>query len=219
MRWMGVAAACVVLGLAGQARAEVTVTISKSQQKMAVAIDGTEAYRWPISTGRRGFETPTGKFKFFRLERHWYSRQYELTPMPWSSFFFRGYAVHGTMEASNLGKAASHGCVRLRPDNAALLFALVRKHGFNKTRVVVNDAPLPGTAPTRDRGFETFRGPQARALPDEPKAHARALETKEDVATKTRARPEQPTRTMPARPGTQREAELRRTYQKYGFKW
>ncbi len=87
------------------------------------SIDGTELYRWPVSTGRRGHVTPSGTFHPIRLERHWYSRQYELTPMPWAMFFFRGYAVHGTMEAYNLGHVASHGCVRLRPDHAATLFS------------------------------------------------------------------------------------------------
>jgi hypothetical protein len=124
-------------------QAEVVVTVSKSQQRAAVVVDGTETYRWPVSTGVRGHETPVGSFRPHDLERHWYSRQYQLTPMPWAVFFYRGYAVHGTMEAYNLGQAASHGCVRLRPDNAALLFALVRRQGLDKTKVVVMNGPLP----------------------------------------------------------------------------
>ena len=63
--------------------------------------------------------------------------------MPWAVFFHRGYAVHGTMEAYNLGHAASHGCVRLRPDNASILYSLVRHQGLRNTKVVVMNGPLP----------------------------------------------------------------------------
>ena len=125
------------------AQAELLVNISKSQQRLSVTIDGTEAYRWPISSGRRGYDTPSGNFRPHRLERHWYSRQYEMTPMPWAVFFHRGYAVHATMEAYNLGRVASHGCVRLRPDNAAILYSLVRKQGLGNTKLVVMNGPLP----------------------------------------------------------------------------
>ncbi|HXD44862.1 MAG TPA: L,D-transpeptidase [Pseudolabrys sp.] len=129
------------------ARADVVVNISKSQQRLAVVVDGAEAYRWPVSTGRRGYTTPSGVFHPERLERHWYSRKYENSPMPWSVFFHRGYAVHGTMEAYHLGRAASHGCVRLRPDHARTLFGLVRRAGFNHTKIVVLDGPLPHLRP------------------------------------------------------------------------
>src|SRR5882672_4740831 len=143
MRCIGVAALGALLCLSAPAKAELLVNISKSQQRLSVVIDGAETYRWPVSTGRRGHETPSGSFHPTRLERHWYSRQYGLTPMPWSVFFHRGYAVHGTMEAYNLGHAASHGCVRLRPDNAAILFSLVRKRDSKNVKLVVMNGPLP----------------------------------------------------------------------------
>jgi len=153
MRKIAFAALGAVLCLSAPAKADIVVTISKTQQRMAVVVDGAELYRWPVSTGRRGFATPTGTFHPMRLERHWYSRQYEMTPMPWAMFFFRGYAVHGTMEAYNLGRAASHGCVRLRPDNASTLFSLVHKRPLGSTKIVVMDRPLPaspGAAPMAD---------------------------------------------------------------------
>lgn len=124
-------------------RADVVVNISKSQQRLAVTIDGAEIYRWPISTGRRAYPTPAGKFRPIRLERDWYSRKYNMTPMPYSIFFYRGYAVHGTLEARKLGRAVSHGCVRLLPSNASILFDLVRERGMRSTRVVVLNGALP----------------------------------------------------------------------------
>jgi hypothetical protein len=165
-----------VLCLSAPVKAEVVVSISKSQQRVAVVVDGTEAYRWPVSTGRRGFETPTGTFHPVRLERHWYSRQYENSPMPWSVFFFRGYAMHGTVEVYNLGNAASHGCVRLRPDNAQTLYSLVRRRGFNDTKIVVMNGPLPalpGATPMADA-----EPPPADAAPD--KSFAKAFNDEAD---------------------------------------
>jgi hypothetical protein len=155
MRRIVVSCLGALLSLSAPARAELLVNISKSQQRLSVTIDGTEAYRWPVSTGRRGHETPAGKFRPVRLERHWYSHEYSMTPMPWSVFFHRGYAVHGTMEAYNLGHAASHGCVRLRPDNASILFSLVRREGTRNTKIVILNGPLPaapGAKPMADVG-------------------------------------------------------------------
>lgn len=156
------------------ARADVVVNISKSQQRLAVIVDGAEAYRWPVSTGRRGYATPSGVFHPERLERHWYSRKYENSPMPWSVFFHRGYAVHGTMEAYHLGHAASHGCVRLRPDHAHILFGLVKRAGFSHTRIVVLDGPLPHVRPV-PHGV-----PMAEAAPAPAEGHfAKALDRPE----------------------------------------
>lgn len=142
MRHIAVAVVGVFL-MSGAARADLVVNISKSQQKLSVTLDGVEAFRWPTSTGRKGYTTPSGTYSPVRLERHWYSHKYENAPMPWSVFFHRGYAMHGTMEAYNLGRAASHGCVRLRPDHAAVLYSLVRQEGLRHTKIVVSDRPLP----------------------------------------------------------------------------
>lgn len=153
MRGIAIAALGALFCLS-PAQADVLVNISKSQQRAAVMIDGIEAYRWPVSTGVRGHNTPAGKFRPQRLERHWYSRQYQMTPMPYAVFFHRGYAVHGTMEAYNLGHVASHGCVRLRPDNAAILYSLIRRQGISNTKIVVMNGalpvpqPAPGAKPT-----------------------------------------------------------------------
>jgi hypothetical protein len=162
MRWFGAAFVGAALLLPATAKADILVNISKSQQRMAVSVDGSELYRWPVSTGRRHFPTPSGAFHPTRLERHWYSRQYELTPMPWSMFFFRGYAVHGTMEAYNLGRAASHGCVRLRPDHAATLFSLMHKRKLAETKIVVMDGPLP--APPRAVPMADAGAPKAETV-------------------------------------------------------
>ncbi len=181
MRSIGIMAVGALLCLCAPAKAELLVTVSKSQQRLAVVIDGTEVARWPVSTGVRGHVTPSGVFRPHDIERHWYSRQYSLTPMPWAVFFHRGYAVHGTMEAYHLGRPASHGCVRLRPDNASILYSLVRRQGLQNTKVVVQDAPLPpplGAVPMADAGSRPV-GTQF-AVSDDYAAKARAAAVADD---------------------------------------
>ena len=94
-------------------------------------------HQWPVSTGRGRFGTPSGTFRPQRLERRWFSRRYYNSPMPYSVFFHKGYAIHGTSEIHRLGGPASHGCVRLHPRNAAALFSLVQWHGPGRTRIAI----------------------------------------------------------------------------------
>jgi hypothetical protein len=47
------------------------------------------------------------------------SRKYDNAPMPYAVFFNGGYAVHATFDLKRLGRPASHGCIRLHPENAA----------------------------------------------------------------------------------------------------
>jgi lipoprotein-anchoring transpeptidase ErfK/SrfK len=68
-----------------------------------------------------------------------YSRLYNYTPMPYSLFFHGGYAIHGTTEIRNLGRAVSHGCIRLSPDNAKSLFELVQIHGLQNTTIEISE--------------------------------------------------------------------------------
>jgi lipoprotein-anchoring transpeptidase ErfK/SrfK len=118
------------------AAAEVIITVDKSTQRMTVTVDGAERYTWPVSTGLAG-GPPNGTYRPERLERSWYSHMFGMAPMPHSIFFRGAYAIHGTIVISRLGQRASHGCVRLHPDNAATLFALVQHQGPAHTRIVV----------------------------------------------------------------------------------
>ncbi len=132
------------------AAADILLNVSKSSQRMSVLIDGTSRYNWPVSTGAKRYTTPSGVFKPEWLARKWRSKQYGNAPMPHSIFFHDGYAIHGTTEIARLGKIASHGCVRLHPDNAAKLFELVQQE-MAHTRVVVSDDVIeaPGEAPKK----------------------------------------------------------------------
>jgi lipoprotein-anchoring transpeptidase ErfK/SrfK len=115
--------------------AGVVIDVDKSTQRMSVKVDGAELYSWAVSTGLAG-GPPSGTFRPERLERAWYSHLFGMAPMPHSIFFRGPYAIHGTTAISRLGQRASHGCVRLHPDNAAALFALVQKEGSANTTIV-----------------------------------------------------------------------------------
>ena len=97
----------------------------------------TQKYVWDVSTGATGFDTPTGKYTPTWLSKNHKSKQYEDAPMPFAVFFKEGIAVHGTQAIGQLGKPASHGCVRLAPENAAVFFDLVQTYGKFNTRIVV----------------------------------------------------------------------------------
>lgn len=131
------AAAAVVLFVAPATAGSVVARIDLSDQTMRVFVNGFPRYTWAVSTARRGYVTPIGTYRAQRLERVWYSRKYDMSPMPYSVFFKGGYAIHGTNYVKRLGTPASHGCVRLHPENAAALFALVRENGMANTQIVV----------------------------------------------------------------------------------
>jgi len=131
----------VLFGGLASAQAGIVVTVDKSAQELAVTVDGAPRYHWPVSTARIGYHTPNGTYKPQRLARKWFSRKYDWSPMPYSIFFDEGYAIHGSYEISHLGRPASHGCIRLHPDNAALLFALVKEHMDDTTIVVTGERP------------------------------------------------------------------------------
>jgi hypothetical protein len=123
------------------ARAEVDIKVDMSTQTMTVR-SGNLAYIWPVSTARAGYVTPRGQYRPQALVKMHYSRKYHMSPMPHSIFFNGGYAIHGTNDARNLGRPASHGCVRLAKANAAILFALVKAEG---AAIAINGAPPRST--------------------------------------------------------------------------
>jgi hypothetical protein len=126
------------VGSATLAEAGIVIAVDKAAQQMLVEVDGVPQYVWPVSTGAPGYETPGGSFKPFRMELDHYSREWDDAPMPHSIFFTeQGHAIHGSYQTRQLGRAVSHGCIRLAPQNAAHLFALVKAHGVANTQIVI----------------------------------------------------------------------------------
>ena len=132
----------VAVAMSGAAWANILVVIDKTSQRMSVTVDGAQRYVWPVSTGRPGYSTPSGSFTPFRMEADHFSQEWDDAPMPYSIFFTRqGHAIHGSYHGG-LGEPRSHGCVRISPSNAAILYALVQQEGLGRTKVV-----LTGTEP------------------------------------------------------------------------
>jgi len=138
MQFWPLIAGLILLSAGSASAAQVLVSINESTQEMTVSIDGQQEYVWPVSTGITRYATPTGTYKPFRMEEDHFSEEWDDAPMPNSIFFTPlGHAIHGTEHVANLGRPASHGCVRLAPDDAATLYALVEEAGLANTTVVV----------------------------------------------------------------------------------
>jgi lipoprotein-anchoring transpeptidase ErfK/SrfK len=135
--WSYVLAALLFAAVSTGANAAIVVQIDRAAQRMAVIVDGAPRYNWRVSTARRGYITPPGTYHPEMLARRWFSRKYYNSPMPHSIFFYGGFAIHGSYEISHLGRPASHGCVRLDPSNAAILFGLVQREGTDATTIVI----------------------------------------------------------------------------------
>lgn len=138
MKRLGFLVALSALLFSVPALAGVVAHIDISSQTMQVSVDGRPMYRWPVSTARFGYVTPTGYYHPIRLERIWRSTIYNNAPMPYAVFFRGGYAIHGTYEVGHLGSPASHGCVRLNTGDAATLFSLVEQHGYGGTSIIIS---------------------------------------------------------------------------------
>jgi hypothetical protein len=122
------------------AQALVRIHIDLSGQRMHVESD-EGSYDWAISSARSGFHTPNGSYAPTSLQRMHYSKKYHMSPMPYSIFFRGGYAIHGTYETRWLGHPASHGCVRISPQHAELLFHMVQAEG---ARISISGTPPQG---------------------------------------------------------------------------
>ena len=177
----GILGACTVLcGVLGvqEAAASVQIAIDLSSQTMHVRSESGN-YDWRVSTARSGYRTPRGTYRPYQLVRMHYSRKYHMSPMPYSIFFAGGYAIHGTYSTGSLGRPASHGCIRLAPGNAALLYHMVQAEGARISIKGRRHAPAsltpPGTGnittrlPMRQQGMrQSQSGPGRPILSSDP---------------------------------------------------
>jgi len=155
-------------GVALPAQANLLIQIDQSTQRMSVDVDGERVYEWRVSTGRPGYDTPNGTFRPNRTDAEHFSQEYDNAPMPDAIFFdLNGHAIHGSYEP--VGRpAASHGCVRLDPANAAKLFDLVIEEGLANTTVeITGDVTI---ALRNSKSAPRVRAAHKQPLPVEPNA-------------------------------------------------
>jgi hypothetical protein len=152
-------ALAAALFLTSPASAKLLIEIDKTSQRMTVSQDGARLYTWPVSTGQRGYDTPGGSYTPFRMEKDHFSREWDDAPMPHSIFFTKqGHAIHGTEHTRNIGRPASHGCVRLEPQNARVLFNMVKQEGMANVRVVLSGA-IGSAGPAMARRVPQYQPP------------------------------------------------------------
>lgn len=152
------------LGLSAQAQATVRITIDLSNQRLTAVRGGGETVVWKISSGRPGYETPTGRYSVMRMEADHLSDEYDQAPMPYAIFFSpRGLAIHGSFERG-LGSPRSHGCVRLSVGNAQKLFEWVEQQGGASIDIVGETRAAAGRAPREERAHSRRRPSRDRDM-------------------------------------------------------
>lgn len=117
--------------------------VNISTQRAVLFRNGIPIAASTVSTGRPGHSTPTGVFTILQKQVEHYSSLYDSAPMPYMQrLTWQGVALH----AGNLpGYPASHGCIRLPPGFAKLLYGETR---IGMTVVITREQTTPRVAPS-----------------------------------------------------------------------
>lgn len=108
-------------------RRSIKLMIDLRSQALGYYKEG-ELQKWyPVSSGRKGYETPTGIFRIIRKDEGYRSKTYPKpeggASMPYALNFYQGYWIH----AGDLpGYPTSHGCIRLMKQDARELFKKIK---------------------------------------------------------------------------------------------
>lgn len=123
--------------------------VDKSKQKLYLYMLGELKDSFAVSTGKGKYETPNMDMRpLGPVVTKYTSKKFpggnymQLGNMPYAVFLQGGYAIHGTTTGNfaKLGTKASHGCVRVHPDNAKVLNSLVKTVGLRQTWVSIKDS-------------------------------------------------------------------------------
>jgi hypothetical protein len=120
--------------------------VERSEQQLYLYVNGILQGKFATSTGIAGRDTPNfDKHPDGRIYDHHTSSKFPggdyngLGNMPYAVFISGGFAIHGTGKGNwkKLGHVASHGCIRIHPDNALIFNRLVRQYGVVNTWITV----------------------------------------------------------------------------------
>jgi hypothetical protein len=104
------------------------IHVDLSQQSLVAYEGDTPVFATLVSSGREGFETPTG---LYRIQSKHVSTTmddlasetaYSIEDVPWTMYFYGNYALHGAFWHYTFGTVRSHGCINLAPADARWLF-------------------------------------------------------------------------------------------------
>jgi L,D-transpeptidase catalytic domain len=131
------AAAVMVMGMRGYAQAtpERVIVVSLEDRKLALVEDGQVKKIYTVAVGKPSTPSPEGSFT---IERRVANPVYQhngktVAPGPgnpvgsrWMGLSKAGYGIHGTNEPRSIGKAASHGCIRMAQSDLEEFYGLVK---------------------------------------------------------------------------------------------
>ena len=116
----------------------IMAVVSLSNQRVTIYDAIGWIMRAPVSSGRKGYETPAGIYSVIQKEVEHYSNLYDDGYMPFMQrITWSGIALHG---GPLPGYAASHGCVRMPVEFAERLFDLTR---IGMRVIVARNDPVP----------------------------------------------------------------------------
>ncbi len=100
------------------------IDVDLSSQRLTAYQGSTPVFSALISSGLPRTPTVIGRFKVYTKLRSTRMRGpgYDLPGVPYTMYFYKGYALHGTYWHNNFGHPMSHGCVNLRTSDAGWLF-------------------------------------------------------------------------------------------------
>ena len=104
-------------------------------ERTLVLFDGDQMIKmYPVAVGKPSTPSPQGEFQIINRVPNptWYGPDGPVAPgkdnplgTRWMGLSFKGYGIHGTNAPASIGKAASHGCIRMRQRDLEELFELV----------------------------------------------------------------------------------------------
>ena len=109
--------------------------VSIPDRKIVLIEDGQVVKVYPIAVGKKSTPSPNGNFHIASrvVKPAWYQPGQMVEPGPanplgtrWMGLGYKGYGIHGTNMPNSIGKAASHGCIRMRNHDVEELFELVQ---------------------------------------------------------------------------------------------
>lgn len=129
-------------------KCDVFAKVSLKKQSLTLYVNGNYVTEIPVSSGKKGHGTPSmDRHPAGPIVKKYTSKKYPggnydgLGNMPYAVFISGGYAIHGTTygNISKLGRKASHGCIRIHPENAKLFNQIVSKAGVENTWVTISN--------------------------------------------------------------------------------
>jgi len=100
------------------------IDVNLSEQRVTAYEGSSAVNEFVVSTGTSAHPTVSGQFRIYLKLRStaMAGPGYYLPGVPFTMYFYKGYALHGTYWHSNFGVPMSHGCINLRTPDAEWLF-------------------------------------------------------------------------------------------------